>query len=176
MTFNKLPGAVPRLAIKIALDTSVFLVAFILSYLLRFNIEDFARNLTPMLPSLPLIVIARLSSFALFKVYASMWRYSSTHDLLQIIKATTLSTVLIISAFAILGHKTLPRSIIATDWLLVIFFTGGLRLAIRKLHSVDLRSLRHKRSFSRVLIFGAGRAGEFLLRNIENTHEVKVNL
>ncbi len=176
MVLNRLPGTLPRLAIKGLLDVTAFTAAFVIAYLLRFSFNNFLDQLKVVLAILPLIIIIRLVGFTLFRLYASMWRYSGTNDLLQIVKATTLTSVAIIAALFFLGHKTLPRSIVASEWLLVIFFTGSIRLAIRKIYTHDFKGIRNRNSYRRVLIYGAGRAGEMLIRNIETTHEVKVNV
>ncbi len=176
MLSNRFPGTYPRLFIKIALDITAFLAAFVIAYFLRFNLDRFLDQLKVVLIIIPLIIGLRVVCFGLFRLYASMWRYSGTNDLLQIVKATSLSTVVIIVTLFFMGHKTLPRSILVTDWLLVIFFTGTIRLLVRKFHSTDLRAQRKRNSYKRVLIYGAGRAGDILIRNIESTREVKVNI
>jgi len=165
-----------RLTVKILLDITAFLAAFILSYLLRFSFGHFLDEVKQVLMFLPFIILVRVLIFAFFRLYAYMWRYSGTHDLLQILKASILGTVVIISSLYFIGHISLPRSVVATDWLMVVFFTGGVRLATRRFFALDWRALRERDSFGRVLIFGAGGAGEQLLRNIENTREVKVNV
>ncbi|MDP8237734.1 MAG: nucleoside-diphosphate sugar epimerase/dehydratase [Candidatus Hatepunaea meridiana] len=176
MTNKNLSKSYPRLLIKITLDIFIFLSALIISYIIRFTLDSFFYELKTILLYIPLIIAIRLGGFAIFRIYTSIWRYAGIQDLLQIAKATTLSTIAIVSTLLFISHITIPRSIIVTDWLLVIFFASALRLIIKEIISLDPSNLLKRKSNKRVLIYGAGRAGEMLLHNIENTREVKINV
>ncbi len=170
--------------VKIFLDASLFSVAFIISYFIRFQPDVAVIQIDKIKYFLILAVLIQVSGFGLFRLWSSMWRYAGTYDLVQLVKATTFCNGVVIAAWFFLQHyefffpeKTvLPRSIIPTDWLLVVILTGSMRLAIRKIYSSDFGSLRKHRSYKRVLIYGAGSAGEILLRNIESTREIGLNV
>ncbi len=163
-----------RLIAKVGLDVSAFLVAFIGSFLLRFPYDPAITTIEAILHFVPFVVSIRLACYFIFRLYTTMWRYTGTHDLGRILQATTIGSVMIITIAYFFGQITLPRSIVVMDWFLVVFITGANRMFIRHLFSLGAKPGRDHKSYKRVLIYGAGRAGELLLRNIENTANVKI--
>ena len=151
------------------------LAAWCVSFLIRFP-TDVTQHLLESVSLLPLFISIQLVCFALFKQYASMWRYSDLHLLESLIKAATLGTALIISATFFVKLDQVSRSIMLLNWLLVIFFSGGIRFSVRRLFTLDHNPLKKRSLYKRTLIYGAGQAGELLLRNIENNKQVGMNV
>ena len=61
-----------------------------------------------------------------------MWRFTGVNDLLGIMKAASLSTLLIIVwALLIYRYKNVPRSVVFIDWCFNILLISGVRLGIR---------------------------------------------
>jgi FlaA1/EpsC-like NDP-sugar epimerase len=114
---------------------------------------------------LPLLVVIRLVSFAPFRLYEGMWRYTSVWDLRNIIVATCTSTVLFyfVTRWGF-GLVTYPRSVYVVDTVLLIFFLGGTRLAVR-----ISRIQGSVEQPKRLLIYGAGNAGESIIRDLINS-------
>lgn len=143
------------------------------SLLLRFEF-DVPRaflQLTPQLLALTLVV--RTIVHWRFGLFHGLWRYSGSRDLLSLIQAATLSSVLVAAAWAFLQSHTFPRSIFVLDWAFSILIVGGLRFGIRTVREVALQSARSAPSDSkrrRILVLGAGDAGEMLMREIARTH------
>lgn len=165
-----------RLITKIALDASAFFVAICASFYLRFSLHEAQSYLTDAGLIIPGIVIMRLIIYAFFKLYTSIWRYSSIHTLASIVKATTLGSIAIITLNYILGHHVLPRSIVVMDWLLVVFLSGGIRLATRHIYNYNWTLFRLSKKSHKILIFGAGKTGESLLRNIESSANIDISV
>ena len=161
-----------RLLIKISLDILAFIVAYIASNMLRYSLPESITHIKEAALYIPVLASIRLITFFIFRLYSSIWRYSSLHDLKNIIKATTSGTLFVILLGYILNVYMLSRFTVVMEWLLVIFFTGGVRLAARYMYERPM-SLHRNNNFmpgaKRVLIYGAGRAGEMLMRNIQNT-------
>ena len=92
---------------------------------------------------LPFILIAKIACFYYFDLYRGMWRYTSIADLINIIKAVSVSTLLIF-CFFLLKYRFVgySRSIFLIDWCLTILFVSGFRLAVRfimkKLEAISL--------------------------------------
>src|SRR5262249_17847426 len=63
----------------------------------------------------------------------------------------------------VFGLKTVPRSVFAIDALLLIYLLSGVRLARRL-----MRKLRVCKLGKRVLVYGAGDAGEMIVRDMKN--------
>ncbi|MCX7835806.1 MAG: polysaccharide biosynthesis protein [bacterium] len=166
-----------RLAIKLLIDAFLFLLAIILSYFLRFNTwDDSIIWLKKVIHFVPLFILIRLCCFYFFRLYSTMWRYSALHTFFSIVKADALGTVLIILTDTFYIETNLPRGIIVLDFFLVLVFTGGIRLFVRWLNTVEISKSKEHKETKRVLIYGAGDAGEQLLRSILSTKDAGLHV
>ena len=150
---------------------SVILAAFISIYL-RFDSDKIPANYLSMLISyLPLAVIIYLLSFYVFKLYGRIWRYASATELIAVVMANLVGSAVWYSISLYIG-AVLPRSLYVFTFLLLIFFIGGIRMALR-FYSYVMNKPKYKqmqRKKNKVLIIGAGDAGAMLLREIERYH------
>ena len=111
---------------------------------------------------LPILLIMRACAFIHFRLYQSMWRYTSIWDLYHIVTGTLVSTVLFYAVARWgLGLVSYPRSVYLIDFLLVVILIGGSRLVPRL-----YREYMHAGDESRVLVYGAGDAGEAIVRSL----------
>jgi FlaA1/EpsC-like NDP-sugar epimerase len=62
------------------------------------------------------------------------------------------------------------------DWLLVIFFSGAIRLLTREIYARKGHQFREDGTYQRVLIYGAGKGGELLLRSINEERRVGIKI
>ena len=145
-------------------DAAVILTVPFLSLLLRFEGDVDPRYFSKLFPYLPWILGLRLVSFYLFKLYHRMWRYASIHELIAIIGAVTVSTI-IIASMMIITESGIPRSVHLLSWLLLIAFIGLSRLALRIYYYFRFRMMSPRVN---VLIIGAGDAGAMLAKEIRN--------
>jgi len=105
----------------------------------------------------------RLGFFYFYGLYRGMWRYASIQDLMTIFRAMSLSSLVSIAVVLFSQNfQGLPRSIFMMDWIFTVTFVGGGRFFVRALQTYPF----NQKSGKRVLIFGAGDAGEGLLRRI----------
>ncbi len=168
-----------RFITKLLLDAFAFALAFVVSHVLRFSFQEVYTHFEKIANFLPYIVLIRLLMFAVFRLYSSMWRYSSLHDLKNIVKAASAGSLLIVLLDFAFKVGLCSRFIMITDWVLVIFYTGAIRMVIRYFHENPLETLRNRQIIpksKRILIYGAGRAGEMLLRSIHNTSTLKTGI
>lgn len=154
----------------IAFDTCCIPVAWYLSYLLRYNMQPFPHyiNNTDSVYSLLILMSIQLSSYYYFKVYRGLWHFSSLNDLIRIIKTVSLAVFLTIPVLY-LGSllSNIPRSLFPLYILVEISLLCSGRLLMRFYRD------KHK-SFTisqvkKVLIIGAGRAGESLIRDLKRS-------
>ena len=117
---------------------------------------------------IPWLVVIRGLTFVPLQLYKGLWRYTGIWDLRNVIVGVTGSTVLFyILVHWIFGLRGYPLSIFIIDSLLLIFFIGGSRLARRLYYAV-----RQVGRGKQVLIYGAGDAGEMIVRAIRNNSGV----
>ena len=162
-------------------DVILVVAAFVLSYLLRFEFSistsDFANIKKTIIP----IIVCKFIFFYWFKLYRGMWRYTSISDLINIIKATVVSSLTIITGILIFFRfQGFPRSIFVIDAVLTIIFISGSRLAIRLLfasnYSLNVFNKNLEKKGRRLLIIGAGDAGEKMLREIRDNAGLKYEI
>ena len=108
-------------------------------------------------------MLARILAFIPFRLFEGLWRYTSIWDLRNIVAAVALSSAAYQVVVTQLFGLSYPRSIPIIDSLLLIFLMGGVRL-MRRVY----RELGRDTSSDRILIYGAGDAGEMVVRDMKN--------
>lgn len=157
--------------------TDIILVAisFFISYALRFSTFNLAEYERQILFSLPAIVATRITVFAVLGLYKGMWRFVGMRDLLVLIQAVTLSSALsVVLLFLLFRLEGYPRSVFIIDWFVVLVLVGGSRFGYR-LYREGVFRLRGSpgQSGKQVLIVGAGKAGEMILREILRNYQLR---
>jgi len=113
----------------------------------------------------PVVLAARMAAFWYFDLYQGLWRYVSLTDLVNLLKATVAASLVLPFAVLALTHFTnFPSSVLIIEPILVLMFCGGVRLTMRVYREVFSPA---PRGGKRVLIVGAGDAGEMLLREMK---------
>jgi len=154
-----------RLLVLVA-HVVLFSLAYWTAFILRFEFAIPSRYVEIFILTLPLVIVLRMVTFAGFGLFQGWWRHAGMHDLLSIVKAITLSSLLLAGIlFALGGFTAFPRSVFVLDWLLALFVIGGTRLSMRiaREEAIDRRRLV---TGTPTLILGAGVAAEQLLRHI----------
>jgi FlaA1/EpsC-like NDP-sugar epimerase len=113
----------------------------------------------------PFLLAFRFLAFHYAGLFRGLWKYTSTRDLQRIFLATTASTIAFEATLGIL-FRVLPRSVIIIEWGLCIVLVGGIRFVYRMLTVEGIPQLRKDVTRQKLLIVGAGDAGEMLLREI----------
>ena len=135
-----------------------------LAFWLRFDGEVSDKEWALFLSMLPWLVAIRGLTFIPFRLYQGLWRYTSIWDLRNIIGAVIISSALLyVLVHGLFGQTAYPRSIFIIDSILLICFLGGIRLA-RRIY----RELGHIDRQMRILVYGAGDAGEMIVRDVKN--------
>jgi len=119
--------------------------------------------LTRCLALLPWVIAARLVAFGWFSLFQGLWRYVSVADLINLVKAVVLGSFLYLPVLVISGFTNVPRLVLAIEPLLCLLLVGGIRFAIRSYREVFLPA---RDGTHRVLIVGAGDAGEMVVREM----------
>lgn len=155
----------------IAFDVIAIPVAWYFAYWLRYNMQPFPSSLVTVYSLFALLTLMtmQITCYYYFRVYRGLWRFSSLNDVARIIKATVCATILSIPVFylaSLLQH--IPRSVFPLYNMILITLLCSGRLLMRSLW--DKRGREGQVSeIKRVLIIGAGRAGESLVRDLKRT-------
>ena len=118
---------------------------------------------------LPFHVIFSLLVFWHLKLYKSIWRFASYSELLRVSIATFISAVFHIVGITLL-HRRMPISYYIIGALLQYLAVLGIRFSYRFI--LLIRKIKAKQVNSRIMIIGAGAAGQMLIRDIQRAGEV----
>jgi FlaA1/EpsC-like NDP-sugar epimerase len=149
---------------------SLFSVVYLLSFLLRLDYYLPDHNRPAFLTTLPLMLLVKTVVFYRFGLFRGWWRYVGMNDLADIIRASSVSTVVALAAvYLTRGFLGFPRSVWAIDWVLTIVAIGGVRFAVRAYNESSFAS----RAGTITLIVGAGEAGSALVRQMKSSSNVE---
>ncbi|BAP41038.1 nucleotide sugar epimerase/dehydratase WbpM [Pseudomonas sp. StFLB209] len=158
--------------IQVATDVLLVWFALWMAFVVRLGVDDLINPLdkyTWLFVSAPLVSIPL---FIRFGMYRAVMRYFGNDALIAIIKAVTLSALILgCVVYVYSNHQQIvPRSIMFNYWWLSMVMIGGLRLAMRQYFLGDwFAAVQHVPFASRddglrkVAIYGAGAAGNQLV-------------
>src|SRR5215813_4971517 len=159
-----------RRIFEVLLDVGLIILAYWTGYVLSGFSDTGALQL--FLRTIPIVVVVRLATFLLFGVYRGIWRYTSVDDFVVFAKAvaagTVVSMLIILFKFRFQGFS---RAVFVIDAVMMMMFLAGSRMAFRLFRQL-LPSAGSGRG-CRVLIYGAGDAGELLLRELLNNRDLQ---
>ena len=146
------------LLIEAILVASSYYVAFAL----RFDGKIPPAQLTAYLQTVPWLLASRFLVAFAFRMHHRVWRYTGLWDLINLAAAGVVGTLLFATFVTLaINCPWIPRTVYAIDTVVVIILLGGARALRRILYEQDKREPGR-----RVLIFGAGDAGELIVRDM----------
>ena len=167
----------------LGIDMLLLVASWYAAHLVRFDFNIPEVHWISFKKVLPLLLVVKLVCFYLFDLYRGMWRYTSIGDLVNIIKAASISSLLIICWVLFrTGFIGYPRSVFIIDWSLTILAISGFRLSVRLYFDV-LREdkpwrvviqmlfkplIKKHTDSNRLVIIGAGDCGEKIYREIHD--------
>ncbi|WP_060845165.1 polysaccharide biosynthesis protein [Pseudomonas sp. St29] len=166
-----LPRRKKRL-IQVSTDVVVLWAALWLAFVVRLGIDEMVNPLIYHFWLFLAAPVVAIPLFVRFGMYRAVMRYFGNDALVAIVKAVTLSSLLLgILVYWYSNHQhVVPRSIIFNYWWLSMIMIGGLRLAMRQYFLGDWFSASRHVLFTnredgllRVAVYGAGSAGNQLV-------------
>ena len=118
---------------------------------------------------LPFYVLFSLAVFWHLKLYKSIWRFASYSELLRVSLATVICSVFHLIGIT-LFFRRMPISYYFIGAMLQYFAVLGIRFSYRFI--LLIRGVRAKGIQSRIMIIGAGSAGQMLIRDIQRAREI----
>jgi UDP-GlcNAc:undecaprenyl-phosphate GlcNAc-1-phosphate transferase len=167
-----------RRIFEVVLDFFLICIAYYLAFLTRYGLSMDAAKLELYLQSLPLALASTYLSFYAFGVYRGVWRYVGVSDLVRYFQAALGSLALLASSIFLIDRLDLVNWTSLYSHIVVLLFGAFLFLFLASSRSSfkALDRLAYKRvreDDERVLIYGAGDAGEMALRWILMNPEIK---
>jgi UDP-GlcNAc:undecaprenyl-phosphate GlcNAc-1-phosphate transferase len=161
-----------RQLLLVMLDLVLVAFSYYLAYRLRFDGPVFANYFKVFLNSLPAVIACKLLVFFGMGIYRGMWGFLSTNDVFLYVRASLVGTLVSVAAVTfIYRFEDFSKGIFFIDWLL----TTGLLLGARGSFRLFIETRNRKTlSGENVVIYGAGRGGELLLREILNNKRLNV--
>lgn len=165
-----------RSLLAVVIYAVVTAVAYGLAWLLRFDFTLTPAQVETFLWTLPVLLAFRLGASRLFRLTLGRWRFVSLRDVRRLLGAVSTGTVGFTTLVLLLPEVvSVPRSILALEWGLSLLLTAGIWSTYRTLY--EFRQLRNglrggtgpSAPPRRVLIVGAGEAGNLLAREILRT-------
>ncbi|MCP4914228.1 MAG: polysaccharide biosynthesis protein [Oligoflexia bacterium] len=166
-----------KIVIALGNDFVLSMICFYSSFVIRYGETNFPD--LPLNKFLPLLIVASIVQSACFfasGIYKGIWRYSSTYDLIRVIKGVTLAVLATMAALFIKSRLfAVPRTVFFIDWLLLIISIGGSRFAYRMWRD-NISLTRISANFDKVIIYGSGDTSEKLLREIKASPHLQMKV
>ncbi len=156
---------------------SSFIISFFLRGVINISISGtiFSQYSNYIGTYVLIIILVKIVMFVIFGIYRRVWKYASIKDMVAIVEAVTLSIIVMGVIFYVLSQPVnwfgrvfvlpyFPRSILIIDYLLTLLLMIISRFSERFFNELRFgkRGIRKKR----VLIAGAGDAGEMIVREM----------
>lgn len=153
----------------VSFDVISIIIAAYGSLLLRFNGPIESQYLHRVNILIGSMILIGLAIFITFRLYHSLWQFASIIELKNIIFASIMSAIANILICELTGNP-LPRSCYFIYFLLLVLMVGGSRFIYRfiRLYAArhNIRGRKEQRPLEKVMIIGAGVAGEKVYKEI----------
>ena len=169
---------------QVILDSCVISLSFVAAYCLRFEGWPVGADQRQLIVWLPILLVARLTAYFLMGIYRQVWKFVSFSDALEMAKTTAMvSLVLVGLRFVYPGFGPyaaqihIPISILVLEALLTLTFAMAIRGLRRMQYAHQQRTaavLGLGEAPKRVLLYGAGRAGIMLRKELETSRAYEV--
>ncbi len=172
----------PKFYLMIFADIALFAVSLFLAYLMRHEFNFGRDDVQQIMGLLAWVIPLKFLIYLFSGLYSGMWRFTGVRDFWLLAKAGIISTMLI-ALIILFGNRFegYSRSIFIADGIITFILTGGMRMAIRSFYALRARTgmdndlLPGVRS-TKVLIVGAGQAGEKILREIMENYTLNFDV
>ena len=160
-----------RRIFEVLLDVVLVILAYYFSYVLLFGSKLSPEVWRLFLSTIPVLIFVKMTALLVSGVYRGLWRYISVDNLIVYAKAvvagSVASVLALLFAFRFQGFS---RAVFVLDAMIFFLMLAGSRVAFRLFRQLIPAPTTGGR---RVLIYGAGDAGELLLREMRNNLQLQ---
>lgn len=161
----------------IAYDCLAVILAGVLALTVRFDFRFetvTSHFVTSMWEYMPINVLTTIAVFWLFRLYSSLWEYASVTEM-----QNSVAAAFTVSCLQFVGMKLLqfpiPRSYYVLFFMVFMMLTVASRFAYRFLRNAKKKVLSEKIG-QNVMIVGAGEAANMMMKEINNSSYVRMNI
>ncbi len=175
---NLRPFSIGRSTVVYLHDVVMTAAAMVFALYLRVGNDAFDLYQPVLLASIPMVMVIGAVTFRLFGLYRGIWRYASAPDMVQLVKAVSVSSLVFgvlvtaLAAFAptIPPMEPMPRSVPLIFWLVLLAVLGGPRFGYRLLKDRRLarRPIEGGQGVIPVLLIGVDEAAALFIRSLDN--------
>ncbi len=163
-------------------DIVTMFISSWLAVLIRFSMDvpQYPYYMAAVMANLPFFILIHLAFFYQFKLYHRAWRYAGNRELIAIVLANlcgvVLSYMVINNVFQLpyFAKRSMSRGIFVSCFLFDVFLIGASRMFVRWAENNSEKRTVQQSKVLRVLIVGAGDAGNIILRDIRQRDNRKV--
>ena len=149
---------------EVLFDVALLALAYYAAFRVRFQGPEFTHFLPYLVAAFPVVLACQLSGLALAGKYRQEWRSFGAAEFLTILRGIAFGVAgSVLAILYLYRFEGFSRTVFALDAAFLAFLLIGTRVAIT---SVDDYLRRQRQRGERVLIFGAGRGGTVLLREL----------
>jgi FlaA1/EpsC-like NDP-sugar epimerase/lipopolysaccharide/colanic/teichoic acid biosynthesis glycosyltransferase len=149
---------------------SIFAFSAVIAFFIRFEFGVPRDELRHLYTAIVVWVVIKIFAFRIAGLNRGWWRFVSIHDLGLLASANGIASTI---GFVVISLSTpgFPRSIYIIDLLICFLSTCGIRVIVRMLMEAGIQ-IQRAGAGKRVLIYGAGIAGQALLREIRSNSQL----
>ncbi len=156
----------------ILVDALVTICALYIAFLIRFEFK-IPQQFLPVLKAWSSWFVAiNVIVFYFSGLYSILWRYTSLFDLYAIIRSNSYAFALsFLAVFLFMKDIGYSRSVLILYFILSTIFVAGARLSIRVYYShyKDTKIFKKDSALKKLLLIGAGKTGEKILKDLRTT-------
>ncbi len=166
-----------RLLIIVPLQIFIIVAAFLFSFLIRFDLAVPTSFWLALFKTLPILLLIKMITFWKIGLFKGWWRYVSMPDLILVFKGNLIASIAFI-IYAVFVHRLemIPRSVLLLDGVFCFLMMGGVRFATRALRENYLPTSFRRKDGKRMLIVGAGDAGQAIAREMRSNPALDMTL
>ena len=149
----------------------IFALSGALAFLLRFDFSIPPEQVVNFRTGILVWIVTKAIAFRVVGLDRGWWRYVSLPDIGRIGAGNLLGSVAALGLILLIQPVGFPRSLYPLDFLICLGATAGIRIATRMVYEAGTKARNNLDK--RVLIYGAGTAGQSLVREIRSNAELQ---
>ena len=129
-----------------------------------------SRFYFPFFRNITICALISVAIFWIFRLYRTVWRFASYAELIRIIQASFISSVIHSIYITVFGIR-MPLLYYFGGAVVQLIMVGGIRFSYRIFLYERSKKRRNDESVGRVMMIGAGSAGQMLLQDLRRAQE-----